>query len=57
MGHWKTMMRELAAEARLHRYARTLSGRTGARTHSVAFYSVLAVIAVVVLGTISIRPF
>jgi hypothetical protein len=57
MGHWKTMMRKLAAEARLHRYARSLSGRTGVRTHSVAFYSALAVIAAIVLGTISVRPF
>jgi hypothetical protein len=57
MGHWKTMMRELAAEARLHRYARSLSSRPEARTHSVAFYSTLAVIAVIVLGTISVRPF
>ena len=50
-------MRELSAEARLHQYARSLSGRTGARVHLVAFYSALALIAAIVFGTLSVRPF
>jgi hypothetical protein len=50
-------MRELSAEARLHFRARTLSGRTEARLHTVALYSAFAVIAAVVFGTFSIHPF
>ena len=50
-------MRELSAEVRLHQYARSLSGRTGIRVHLVAFYSALALIAAVLVGTLSVRPF
>jgi hypothetical protein len=50
-------MRELSAEARLHQVARSLSGRTGPRFHLVAFYTALALIAAVVFGTLSVRPF
>jgi hypothetical protein len=50
-------MRELWAEARLHQYSRSLSGRTGIRVHLVAFYSALALIAAIVFGTLSVRPF
>jgi len=57
MGHWKSTMRELSAEARLHLYARSLSGRTGARLHMAAFYGALALIAGIVFGTLSVHPF
>ncbi|MBR0712742.1 hypothetical protein [Bradyrhizobium liaoningense] len=50
-------MRELSAEARLHLYARSLSRRTGANLHLVAFYSAFAVIAAIIFGTLSVRPF
>jgi hypothetical protein len=50
-------MRELSAEARLHRYARSLSGQTGPRIHLVVFYCALALIAAVVVGTLSVHPF
>jgi hypothetical protein len=50
-------MRELSAEARLHQYARYLSGRTTSRIHLVAFYSALALIAAIVFGTLSVRLF
>jgi hypothetical protein len=50
-------MRELSAEARLHQVARSLSGRTGPRLHLVGFYTALALIAAVVVGTLSVRPF
>jgi hypothetical protein len=50
-------MRELSAEARIHLYARTLSRRTGAGIHTAALYGALAVIAGVVLGTLSVHPF
>ncbi len=50
-------MRELSAEARLHQYARSLSGRTGSRVHLVAFYGALALIAAILFGTLSVRPF
>jgi hypothetical protein len=49
-------MRELSAEARLHLYARALRrNRTG--LHLAAFYSAMALIAAVVFGTLSVRPF
>jgi hypothetical protein len=50
-------MRKLSAEARLHRFATSLSGRTGRGIHLVALYGAFAVIAAVVFGTLSIRPF
>ena len=50
-------MRELSAEARLHLYARSLSGRTGRSFHTIAFYGAFAVIAAVVFGTLSVHPF
>jgi hypothetical protein len=50
-------MRELSAEARLHFYARSLSGRTGKRLHIAALYGAFAVIAAVVFGTLSYHPF
>ncbi len=57
MGRWKTTIRKLSAEARLHRYARTLSRRGESRLHVAALYSAFAVIAAVVFGTLSVRPF
>jgi hypothetical protein len=59
MGRWRTTMRELSAEARLHLYARSLvpSERTTTRMHLVALYSALAVIAAIVFGTLSVHPF
>jgi hypothetical protein len=49
-------MREISAEARLHLYARALKRpRTGVRL--TALYGAFAVIAAVVFGTLSIRPF
>ena len=50
-------MRELSAEARLHLYARSLSGRTGGGLHVAALYGAFAVIAAVVFGTLSVHPF
>jgi hypothetical protein len=50
-------MRELSAEARLHRRARSLSGRGSRRFHTVALYGAFAVIAAVVFGTLSFHPF
>ncbi len=41
-------MRELSAEARLHFYARSLSGQAGKRLHAAALYGAFAVIAAVV---------
>ncbi|PPQ16166.1 hypothetical protein CV770_27740 [Bradyrhizobium sp. AC87j1] len=57
MGPWRSTMRELSAEARLHFYARSLSRRTGASMHHFALYSAFAVIAAIVFGTLSIHPF
>ena len=47
-------MRELSAEARLHLYARSLSGRTGTGIHTAALYGAFALIAAIVFGTLSI---
>jgi hypothetical protein len=56
MGRWKSALREITAEARLHFYARSLK-RTGAGFHLAALFSAVAVIAAVVLGTLSVHPF
>ena len=50
-------MRELSAEARLHFYARSLSGRAGRGFHIAALYGAFAMIAAVVFGTLSVHPF
>ncbi|HET6839220.1 MAG TPA: hypothetical protein VFH41_05730 [Bradyrhizobium sp.] len=50
-------MRELSAEARLHLYARPLSGRTERRLHTVALYGAFALIAAVIFGALSVHPF
>jgi hypothetical protein len=50
-------MRELSAEARLHLYARSLSGKTGKGLQTAAFYGAFALIAAVVLGSLSVHPF
>ena len=49
-------MRELSAEARLHFYARSLMRRSGRNVHSAALYGAFAVIAAVVIGSLSIHP-
>ncbi|QWG16155.1 hypothetical protein KMZ68_13990 [Bradyrhizobium sediminis] len=50
-------MRELSAEARLHLYARSLSRRNGTGFHATALYGAFAVIAGILLGTLSVHPF
>jgi hypothetical protein len=57
MLRWRSTMRELSAEARLHFHARSLSSRTERRLHTLAIYSSLALIAAVVLGSLSVHPF
>jgi hypothetical protein len=57
MGLWRSTMRELSAEARLHLHARSLSRRAGPSIHLVALYSAFAVIAAIVFGTLSVHPF
>jgi hypothetical protein len=57
MGHWKTTLRELLAEIRLHFHARALARRNDSGIHPVALYSAFAVIAAIVFGTLSIRSF
>ncbi len=49
-------MRELSAEARLHLHARALR-RSGNGLHLAALYGAFALIAAVVLGTLSVHPF
>lgn len=50
-------MQQLSAEARLHFRARAMSVRTERRLHTVAVYSSLALIAAVVIGSLSVHPF
>jgi hypothetical protein len=57
MLRWKSAMRELSAEARLHLYARSLSRRTGSGLHVAALCGAFALIAAVVFGTLSVHPF
>jgi hypothetical protein len=57
MGRWRSIMRELSAEARLHLYARSLSRRTGTGFHAAALYGAFALIAAVIFGTLSVHPF
>jgi hypothetical protein len=57
MLHWRSIMRELSAEARLQPYPRSASRRTGTGLHTVAIYSALGLIAAIVLGTLSVHPF
>jgi hypothetical protein len=57
MLRWRSIMRELSAEARLHFYALSLSGRTERRIHAAALYGALGFIAAVVFGTLSVHPF
>lgn len=49
-------MRELEAEIRLYRRARAVERRAAA-FHTIAMYSSLALIAAIVFGAISARPF
>jgi hypothetical protein len=50
-------MQQLLAEARLHFRERAMSARTERRLHTLAIYSSLALIAAVVLGSLSVHPF
>jgi hypothetical protein len=54
---WRSTVRELSAEARLHIQALTVSGRAVVRIQKLALYSAFALIAVVVFGSLSIHPF
>jgi hypothetical protein len=56
MLRWRSTMRQLSAEARLHLYARS-ARRAGTGFHTAALYSALALIAAVVFGTLSVHPF
>jgi hypothetical protein len=57
MVRWKSTIRELSAEARLHLYARSLSRRTRSSAHHIGIYGACAVIAALVFTTLSAHPF
>jgi hypothetical protein len=57
MSGWKSAIRQLTAEARLHLYARSLSRKTGIGLHAAALYGAFAIIVGVVFGTLSVHPF
>jgi hypothetical protein len=50
-------MRGLSAEARLHLHARSLLRKSGMGFHTAALYVAFALIAGIVLGTLSVHPF
>jgi len=56
MRRWRSTMRGLSAEARLHLHARSY-GASGKAFHAAALYGALALIAAVVFGTLSVHPF
>jgi hypothetical protein len=57
MVRWKSTIRELKAEARLHFYARSLARRTKASAPHIGIYGACALIAVLVFGTLSVHSF
>ena len=57
MVRWKSTIRELSAEARLHLYARSVSRRTKASAHHIGIYGAGALIAVLLFGTLSAHSF
>jgi hypothetical protein len=57
MVRWKSTIRELSAEARLHLYARSISRRTRANAHHIGIYGACALIAVLLFGTLSAHTF
>jgi hypothetical protein len=54
---WRSTLRDLSADTRLSIHPRLLSSRTERRIHTVAIYSSLALIAAVVIGSLSVHPF
>ena len=54
---WRLTLRDLSADTRLSVHPRVLSSRTERRIHTVAIYSSLALIAAVVIGSLSVHPF
>jgi Flp pilus assembly protein TadB len=54
---WRSTLRQLSAEARLHLYARSLNKRAGNGFHAAALYGAFALIAGIVFGTMSVHPF
>jgi hypothetical protein len=57
MVRWKSTIRELKAEARLHLYARSLSRRTRASASHIGLYGACALIAVLLFSTLSAHTF
>jgi hypothetical protein len=57
MLRWRSTLRDLSADTRLSIHPRLLSSRTERRIHTVAIYSSLALIAAVVIGSLSVHPF
>jgi hypothetical protein len=57
MLRWRSTLRELSADARLPIQSHLLPSRTERRLHTIAVYSSLALIAAVVVGSLSVHPF
>jgi hypothetical protein len=57
MVHWRTILRKLAAEARLHSRARSLARRGRSSVHPLALTCAIAAIAMLAFGTLSAHPF
>jgi len=57
MLRWRATLRDLSADNRLSIQPRPLSSGRERQLHIVATYSSLALIAAIVLGTLSVHPF
>jgi hypothetical protein len=57
MLRWRSTLRELSANNRLPIQSRLLSSGTERRLNTIAIYSSLALIAAVVVGSLSVHPF
>jgi hypothetical protein len=57
MLRWRSTLRELSADNRLPIQSRLLSSGMERRLHTIAIYSSLALIAAVMVGSLSVHPF
>jgi hypothetical protein len=57
MQRWRSTVQQLSANDRLSIQPRFLSSRIERRLHTIAIYSSLALIAAVVVGSLSVHPF
>jgi hypothetical protein len=57
MLRWRSPMRQLSVEPRLHSNTRAFCRKSGTGFHTAALYSAFAIIAAIVFGTLLVHPF